>query len=279
MVTGSSGRSTKRALPEWGIARYLKQHELLTHIVQEHGGSISRDELISEATSRSGFAAKSLRVALTQVLALVDEDGVVRLRHDGEKIRVPDPWTHIDVFRRLDDNTRLGCWSTIITVNYDELYKGSGQLPMALAAPLGVDDGAPGIITCNGIDVSSGFNSFYITLQSSRGWRDTLQALGADDGDQVIFTVLGPRKATVQLVTTLEETNNAVTRIRTPIGGSGFGNLLGDVAYAVGATDDLGSDPSVKDLEERLNERDAHAKRLEHSIIAMLELFPELNLH
>ena len=68
------------------------------------------------------------------VLALVDEDGVVRLRHDGEKIRVPDPWTHIDVFRRLDDNTRLGCWSTIITVNYDELYKGSGQLPMALAA-------------------------------------------------------------------------------------------------------------------------------------------------
>ena len=270
----------KWALPEWGIAPYMKQHELLTHIVEEHDGRVSQRRLISEAAGRSLFPPASLKMALSQVTSLVVEDGVVRFRQAGEKLRVPDPWTHIDVFRRLDDDTPLGCWSTIITVNYDELYRASGQLPQALAAPLGMDDGEPCTIDCNGTDVSSGFNSFFLMLQSSRGWRDTLKALGAEDDDQVIFTVLGPRKASVRLVTPTDEPTSAVARIRSLIGGSGFDNLLGDVAYAVGVTDELGSDPSVEALEERLNERVSHTRE-EARILnaAMLDLFPELNLN
>ena len=68
-----------------------------------------------------------------------------------------------------------------------------------------MDDGEPCTIDCNGTAVSSGFNSFNLMLQSSQGWRDTLKALGAEDGDQVIFTVLGPRKASVRLVTPTDE--------------------------------------------------------------------------
>ena len=111
---------------------------------------------------------------------------------------MPDPWTHIDVFRRLDDNTRLGCWSTIITVNYDELTRVL-TAPMALAAPLGVDDGAP----ASSRAMERRFERFQLVLHHAAVLQagDTLAL--RDDGDQVIFTVLGPRKATVQLVTTL----------------------------------------------------------------------------
>ena len=75
----------KWALPEWGIAPYMKQQELLTHIVDEHGGRVSQRRLISEAAGRSLFPPASLKMALQQVTSLVVEDGVVRFRQDGEK--------------------------------------------------------------------------------------------------------------------------------------------------------------------------------------------------
>ena len=250
------------ALPHWeGVKQYMGARELLETIVAEHDGQISKRLLVRLAAERSRFSVVSLNMAATQATSLVDDDGFIRFRQPGELIRLDAPETSPYLFRRVD-STRPDCWSVLITVDHAAMRSGSPDAPQPLAGIFGMEDGEPRIIDCDGVDVSVSLNAYQLALHTSRGWRTAVNAVGANDGDVLVFTALGPGKAALELAPTVTADSDAVATIRALIGGHGIDYLLEDLAYAVGVVDTPQS-PDLLDvdaLQQRLKER--HGKNM-----------------
>lgn len=238
------------ALPLWDVEVHVGGENLMTQIIDEHGGQISLRRLTSLVVARGGFGESSVNMWATMSPRFVCTDGTVRCRRDDEPVPVPEPWEHASIVRRLDDQ-RPGSWSTQIRIHYESIRVQSTGIPLPFAGLLGLQFGDTATLTCNGIDVAASWSMSSVYLHSSKGWREVCTALDAVDGDIVVFSVAEDSTAHAWVLAN-DADDTPTGAIRTAIGGAGTDHIITDVAWAVGFDGDLDVDYTLDDLDERL---------------------------
>jgi hypothetical protein len=238
------------ALPHWDVEVHVGGENLMTQVIEEHGGQISLRRLTSLVVARGGFGETSVNMWATMSPRFVCEDGTVRCRRDDEPVPVPEPWQHASIVRRLDD-PRPGSWSTQIRIDYDSIRVQSTSVPLPFAGLLGLQHGDTATLTCNGIAVAASWSMLSVNLHSSKGWREVCTTLGAVDGDTVVFSVADDSTAHAWVLAD-EHDDTPTGVIRSALGGAGTDHIITDVAWAVGFDGELDADYTLDDLDERL---------------------------
>lgn len=262
------------ALPGWDVDEYTRGEDLMAQIIEELGGKASLRRLTKEVQLRGGFSPQSVHMWATMTPRFVHVDGVVRCRKPDEPIPVPLPSESGDMFRRLDD-PKLGKWSTLINVDFEKIRTNSTAVPLAFVSILGIEFGGDleQFIECNGVKVSVSWRQNDLRLHSSGGWRKVCESLGANDGDQLIFTAAGRGAASAWILPEVDRGEGPTDVIRALIGGAGTDDVLTDLAWAIGLDGELDKEFTLDDITALLKIRRKRELR-----DALTAIHPELDL-
>lgn len=261
------------ALPGWAVDEYQRGEDLMVHIIENAGGSVSLRRLKKEVHASGGFAPTSVQMWATMSPRFVSDGHVVRCRLAHEQIPIPSPWESNSMFRRVDD-PNPGSWSTVLSVDYAAIRASSTLIALPFAGLLDIDFEEERTIRCGAIHVAVSWRMSSVYLHSSTGWRDVCEELGAEDGDYVVFSACGAGTAAAWVPESrAAEASSPMEIVRSMIGGTGIENILADAAWAVGLDGELDEDFTLDDLNAHLTHRRDHEMRN-----ALVAIHPELEL-
>jgi hypothetical protein len=258
------------ALPEWdGVEEYQQLVDVMRERIAAHGGRVSVRLLQREIPRTTSFAATSVQMTATMNPHFVCEDGVVWARSDDDVPDAGPPSSSKVLFRVLQGEAR-GLWAFDVPIDYDLMYRSSMRAPGQVAQMLGLGFGADAVdVSCGDVTIPMSWKGIEARIFSRNGLKDLAVGLGADNGDRIRFTVVGPLRMTAERLPPPPTPSTAW--LCDLIGCTNAETLLDDLTYAVGLDGQLEEDLPTGVLLDRLAERGNHDIRA-----ALLRVHPEL---